>query len=376
MERCSSLVLLPVFLAVSFASPTAARAENAASDPAVGAAQSAPTSAVALGPEARQRIVAAVIAKIRDKYVFLNKAPAIAKALRVGLSGKYRSLSEPQKFADSVTSDMESAANDRHLKLIYSAEPLPPLPPETDGPPGEMPKDIAEFLARHNYAIRDAEILDGNVGYLKLNGFIAPALAGPTLAAAMDFLKNSDALIVDLRDNGGGDPQGVAMLISYLVPPGTLINTFIERGKAIADQVWALPYVPGSRWSTDRQVYVLTSKDTASAAEEFAYDIQQLKRGRVVGEVTWGGANPGAMIPIDDHFALFVPFGSAVNPISRTNWEGVGVKPAVDRAAALSTAHRLALQKLIEGATGDRRAELKKSLEDLDAKGTLAAGDE
>ena len=154
------------------------------------------------------------------------------------------------------------------------------------------------------------------------------------------------------------------MLVSYVEPAGTLINTFHRRHKAVNDQIWTMPYVPGGRWSTDKPVYVLTSNDTASGAEEFAYDMQQLKRGTVVGASTWGGANPGKMVPIDDHFAVFVPFGAAVNPISKSNWEGSGVKPdvPVDPGAALETARHLALRKLLEAATGERYDELQTLL--------------
>ncbi|MDQ3245779.1 MAG: S41 family peptidase, partial [Pseudomonadota bacterium] len=174
-----------------------------------------------------------------------------------------------------------------------------------------------------------------------------------------------DALIVDLRENGGGDPGMVALAVSYLVPDDTQINGFRRRGQSVDRQIWALPYVPGGRWSIDKPLYVLTSKDTASGAEEFAYDIQQLKRGTVVGEPTWGGANPGDFLPIDQHFAIFVPTGAAVNPISKTNWEGVGVKPDVPvvGAAALDTAHRLAVQKLLTSAKGERAQELQRALQ-------------
>jgi C-terminal processing protease CtpA/Prc len=298
-----------------------------------------------------------------ETYVFPAKVPAIARALRSGLAGKYRAITDPKAFADAVNADIEAVANDRHLQLFWSPKPLPPLPDPDHLDPAMM-KRQAEFLAQRNYAIRQAQVLDGNIGYLKINGFVPADLAGPTLSAAMAFLKNSDALIIDLRDNGGGDPEGVALLVSYLTPPQSLINTFHRRDKAVDDQIWTLPYVPGGRWSTEKPVYVLTSKDTASGAEEFAYDMQQLKRGTVVGATTWGGANPGQMVPIDDHFAIFVPFGSAVNPISKSNWEGVGVKPdvAVDPAQALETARHMALQKLLNGATGERRAELQQLL--------------
>lgn len=132
----------------------------------------------------------------------------------------------------------------------------------------------------------------------------------------MAFLQRTDALIIDLRDNGGGDSGMVSLAVSYLVAPGTQINAFHRRDKDVDDQMWTLPYVPGGRWSTEKPVYVLTSKDTASGAEEFAYDLQQLKRGTIIGESTWGGANPGDFIPIDQHFVIFVPDGAAVNPMA------------------------------------------------------------
>jgi hypothetical protein len=328
------------------------------------ASASSPAPAPSLDAAARKRVIDTAIAKMTEGYVFPDKVPAIAKALRSGLAGKYRAINDPKAFADAVNADMEAVANDRHLRLLWSPDPLPP-PPDPDKIDPAMREKFREAMAEHNYAIREAQILDGNIGYLKINGFLPPEDAGPTLAAAMGFLKNSDALIIDLRDNGGGDPQGVAMLVSYLEPPETLINTFHERDKVVNDQIWTAPYVPGGRWSTDKPVYVLTSKNTASGAEEFAYDMQQLKRGTVIGSSTWGGANPGKIEPIDAHFAMFVPFGMAVNPISKTNWEGVGVKPdvAIAPAEALDTAKRLALQKLLERATGDRRAELQDLIE-------------
>jgi retinol-binding protein 3 len=351
----------PVLVLVAslyFGVPQAALASNQAPAHAPAAAP-----AETLDAAARKRVIDTAIAKMTEGYVFPQKVPAIAKALRSGLAGKYRAIGDPKAFADAVNADMEPVANDRHLRLMWSPEPLPP-PPDPGKIDPAMRAKFHEFMAQHNYALREVQILDGNIGYLKINGFLPAEDAGPTLAAAMGFLKNSDALIIDLRDNGGGDPQGVAMLVSYLEPPETLINTFHERDKAVNDQIWTAPYVPGGRWSTDKPVYVLTSKNTASGAEEFAYDMQQLKRGTVVGSSTWGGANPGKIEPIDDHFAIFVPFGMAVNPISKTNWEGVGVKPdvAVAPANALETAKHLALQKLLEGATGERRAELQDLL--------------
>lgn len=349
---------LSLLCALAIASPAIARPLQA------GPAPAAPAAKPVLDAAARKALIDQSIAKLTERYVFPDKVPMIAKALRASLaSGKYNTKTDPEAFVAAVNADIAAVANDKHLNLFWSPYPLPPFDAPDKLDPEEARKRNA-FLASRNYAMRKVESLDGNIGYLKINGFLPPADAGATLAAAMAFLAHSDALIFDLRENGGGEPSMVAMVLSYLVPPDTLINSFHQRGKAVDDQVWAFPYVPGGRWSTDKPVYVLTSSKTASGAEEMAYDIQQLKRGTVVGEVTWGGANPGDFVALDKHYALFVPTGMAVNPVSKTNWEGVGVKPdvAVPAADALDKAYRMALQKLAETATGPRRDELQALL--------------
>lgn len=349
------LLLGATLLGTAFLSPPAA-----AQTPAAATAPAAPLDAAM-----RKAVVEGAIAKITENYVFPDKTPVIAKALRQKLaSGGFDAAADPKAFSDAVNAVLASAANDKHLHLIWSPRPLPPMMAGGEPPP-EMIAMQQTMMRRRNYEVPKVEVLDGNIGYLKMNMFARPQNAGPTIAAAMAFLQYTDALIFDLRDNGGGDPAMVAMVLSYLVPPHTEINRFHRRGNAVDEQIWALPYVPGGRWSTDKPVYVLTGNRTASGAEEFAYDVQQMKRGTIVGGATWGGANPGGFMPIDAHFAIFVPNGAAVNPISHTNWEGVGVKPdvAVEPAAALETARRLALQKLIATAPAERAAELQRLLE-------------
>src|SRR5690242_14547631 len=192
--------------------------------------QAAPSAPAAPIDSATQKLVIdKAIANMTERYVFPNKVPAIAKALRAGLASKYRRISDPQAFVDAVNADIQAVANDRHLHIIWSARPLPPLP-DPDKIDPAMLKRETEMMARINFAIPKVEVLDGNIGYLKMDGFMPADEAGPTLAAAMAFLRNSDALIIDLRDNGGGAPGTVAMLVSYLEPPRTLINTFHKRG--------------------------------------------------------------------------------------------------------------------------------------------------
>jgi C-terminal processing protease CtpA/Prc len=313
----------------------------------------------------RKAVIEGAIAKIEASYVFPDKTPAIAKTLRRQRdSGGFDSFDDPNAFVDAVNAVIAREANDKHLRLFWSREPLPPLGAGGE-PDAAMIARQQAMMQRRNYAMPKAEVLDGNVGYLRMDLFPRPQNAGATLVAAMAFLQYTDALIFDLRDNGGGDPAMVAMALSYLVPPHTELNRFHQRAGAVDEQVWSLSYVPGGRWSTDKPVYVLTSGRTASGGEEFAYDLQQMKRGTIVGAVTWGGANPGGVLPIDRHFAIFVPTGAAVNPISKTNWEGTGVRPDVpaEPGAALEVAHRLALERLAATATGERAEELKQLLQ-------------
>ena len=169
----------------------------------------------------------------------------------------------------------------------------------------------------------------------------------PTAVAAMNFLAHADAIIIDLRENGGGDPKMIALVSTYLFSKPTHLNDLWERKSNTTQQYWTLPYVPGDRLD-GKPAYVLTSKRTFSGAEEFSYNLKNLKRATIVGETTGGGAHPVRGQRIDDHFIIGVPFARAINPISKTNWEGTGVEPdvKVPAAEALATAQKLAIEKL------------------------------
>ena len=204
-------------------------------------------------------------------------------------------------------------------------------------------------MERVNCGFEKVELLAGNVGYLKFNMFADPAVCGPTATAAMNLLGNADALIIDLRENGGGDPKMIAFLCSYLFAKPTQLSDVWTRKGNVTQQFWTLPYVPGKLLS-DKPVYVLTAKRTFSGAEAFAYDLKNLKRATIVGETTGGGAHLVGGHRIDDHFMIGVPFAQAINPISKANWEGVGVEPdvKVPAADALSTAQKLIAERPVK----------------------------
>jgi hypothetical protein len=190
--------------------------------------------------------------------------------------------------------------------------------------------------------------LDGNLGYLRVDGFTDPATAADTAAAAFNFLANTEALVVDLRYNGGGNPVMVAYLESYLFDHRVHVNDIYFRSTNSTTSYYTEDQVPGKRY-LGRDVYILTSRDTISGGEGFAYEMRAEKRAESVGEVTAGGANPGQIQRIDDNFGIFVPFGRVINPVTGTNWEGVGVTPDIATSAdlALKVAQLAALEKLM-----------------------------
>jgi len=312
----------------------------------------------------RAAVVESLATRVDRSYVFPDVASKVAKGLRERRKkGRYDRLGQAKEFADTLNADLTALAHDLHLRVHYSNRPLPA--PEAGGSPGVGSHDAgpsateqaraAAQAKRLNHGFERVERLQGNIGYIELRAFDGSPEAGVVAQAAMQFLANTDAIIFDLRRNGGGDPNMIALLLSYLYATDERvhINDFYQREGDRTEEYWTSTTVPGPRFAR-HDVFVLTSKRTGSAAEEFAYDIKHLKRGTVIGEVTAGGANPGGLVYLNAHFAAFIATGRAINPVTGTNWEGVGVEPDVRVPAdeALKTAQIEALTRLI-GRTDD-----------------------
>jgi retinol-binding protein 3 len=297
-----------------------------------------------------------VLKRLNDAYVFPETARKMETAIRERMQRKeYDSMTSPAAFAERLTAHLQEVSHDKHLRVVHSERPSP-VERESQPDPDEMAR-MRRFMESRNYAFKKVERLDGNVGYLEFEAFTSPELAGDTAAAAMSFLANTSALIIDLRRNGGGDPAMVALLCSYFFDGRPVhLNDLYWREGDRTQQFWTLPYVPGKRY-VGKEIYVLTSKRTFSGAEEFTYNLKNLKRATIVGETTGGGAHPGGTQRINAHFAVWVPSGRAVSPITKTNWEGTGVTPDVDVPAdqAMKTAYLMALKRLREKNTDEER---------------------
>jgi C-terminal processing protease CtpA/Prc len=301
----------------------------------------------------RAKVIEATLKQLDDNYVFPDVAKKMRQAIEARMERKeYDAVETGQELAEKLTAHLQEVSKDKHLRVMCSTEKLPAPPKGEKAAPNEQMRQNARKM---NGGYRRVERLAGNVGYLEVEGFMHPDIAAEPAAAAMNFLANTDALIIDLRHNGGGGPQSVALLCSYLFDEKPVhLNSLYWRKGDRTEEFWTLKEVAGKRY-VGKDVYLLTSGRTFSAAEEFAYDLQSLKRVTIVGETTGGGAHPGGMVPLGEHFLAFIPTGRAINPVTKTNWEGTGVKPDVSVSAdkALETAHQLAVKKLLEKAPND-----------------------
>jgi hypothetical protein len=300
----------------------------------------------------------------------LLRIPVQAKAMEAELRardkrGEYAKITSAEAFATALTDDLQRVTKDRHLEVAYSERPFPPQ--EVFDNEETTPEDLAQ-QRRLNFGVERVQRMDFNLGYLDLRAFAPPDLSGPKLAAAMSLLADTDALVIDLRNNGGGDPATVALLASYLFDQRTRLNDIYDRGKDSTTQYWTSDAHAGLKYGGTKKLYLLVSHDTFSAGEDFAYALKNLKRATLIGAATGGGAHPGTARRLTDNFAAMVPTGRSISPITNTDWEGVGVAPdvAIDPEKALDKAQALYMTALLSTEKDEgRRQRIAQRLAEL-----------
>lgn len=327
-----------------------------------------------VNPSTRAAAVEAVASQIEENFYDNAKAKEIAAELRDALaSGAYDGARDAAALADLMTQTLQP--HDKHFGVRYTG------PPErgSNAPPGGGgPFSMGPHI---NYGFNEVKILPGNVGYIKMRFFfpVEGQAAGETALAALNFVKNADAVIFDLRENGGGAPSMVQLLISHFLDPQNTrpINTFLSSSREYPAEMISLAYLPaGAR--PDVPLYVLTSGATGSAGEAFPYHLQAMERATIVGETTAGAGNPGGLFYAGEGFSVFISTSRTKNPVTGTNWEGVGVAPdeQVPAEEALDHALKLAYGEILETAEdAGHRTSLEWALEALEAKLNPAAYD-
>ncbi|MFO0829275.1 MAG: S41 family peptidase [Phycisphaerales bacterium] len=301
-----------------------------------------------LDADRRAQLVSAAAKAVRDEYVFPEKGAAMSDAVtKAASAGAYDAIADDVALADRLTQDLRAVTNDRHLRVRVAS-------PEQVQQRSHALGATDDEMRRANWQFKSCSIEPGNIGVLRFDGFVPEPEAMKVLDAAFAFLARCDALVLDIRANGGGSPEMLDHIAGYLFDKPVLLNRMIDRNGSVVGEGYSDESVPGQRFAADLPVFVVTSSRTFSCAEEFAYDLQALKRATIVGETTGGGAHPVKPVMLDDRMVVIMPYMRANNPITQTNWEGVGVKSDVEVPAeqALERAIELARKHVAERRVG------------------------
>ena len=282
----------------------------------------------------KREIVQLISENLLETYLDLDVAKEMTSVLKSNIkSNKYMSIKNPDEFSKIVTLDLQKVSKDLHLKVNFepkkNARKKRVMPEEMKI---EREKMMAMRMAEINYGFTEVKVLNGNIGYLNLRMFVDIKYGREAATAAMSFLNNTNAIIIDLRTNGGGVPSMMQLLSSYFTDAKpVLLSNFYERKTNSETQLYTFETIDGKRM-TNKPLYILTSKKTFSAAEAFTYTLKHLDKAVVVGEITKGGANRTKSINLNNDFSISVPYIKSIHPVTKSNWEGVGVQPTIETA--------------------------------------------
>jgi tetratricopeptide (TPR) repeat protein len=293
---------------------------------------------------------------LSDRYVFKEVGEKVADYItRQYKEGVYDTIRKAMHFTRILTDDIQSVSHDKHMRVIIR-QPRPDLESGLDPLLDQYMRTLNG--EGENYGFQKIEILPGNIGYVDFRYFASPVIAADRVVAVMNFLKYTDAIIYDLRKNGGGNPEMIQLMCSYLFDEKVHLNSLYWREGDRIVEYWTLDKVEGTKLP-EIPVFVLTSNYTFSGAEEFAYNLKTRERATIIGETTGGGANPGGMNPITENLGIFIPTGRAINPVTGTNWEGTGVKPHIQVTA--DSALFIALEKAKPAAKDYKKFKIDKA---------------
>jgi hypothetical protein len=326
-----------------------------------------------ISKSAIKELVETLNQRLLNNYVYPEKGQLMSKHIKNRYKkGAYNHITDPVQFANQLEKDLQQIHPDGHLHIAFE----PGMAKELEKPPlseEERKQQQRErelpWLLDINFAFQKLEILPGNIGYVRIDGF-APLFpeAKPILNGAFQFLKNTKAIIVDLRYNGGGDPTMVNQVESYFFGKKTHLLNIIDRGNNKTHELYADPAKVDSVTLT-MPMYILTSSKTFSGAEAFSYDMQSVKRATIVGETTGGGANLGNSYSLGHGMVGHIPGARPYNLYTKTNWEGIGVKPDISVLSeqALAKAQTVFFADLIAKAPNEKEKnrlkwELNKSI--------------
>nr|WP_159916770.1 S41 family peptidase [Flavobacterium urumqiense] len=294
----------------------------------------------------RANLLTEIGEKIKDNYIFADIALKTDSLLNLEIkTANFKNLTN-EEFAKKITTYLRTVTKDKHFFVKYFSDnqTKPNIVNEK-----EQQKSDNFSNSLENFGFENIKRLDGNIGYINFKGFAEPKASETALASAMNFIANTNSSIIDLRENRGGDGGMLLQFCSYFFNNKIKLYDAYYRNKGKNIENWTRNKVKGTKY-LNKQVYILTSKNTFSAAEGLSYFLQSYGIAKVIGEQTGGAANPVDHFIIDNKYLLLVPNGKITAMLTKNNWEQIGVIPneIVKKESALTKAHIIALNELLK----------------------------
>ncbi len=293
-----------------------------------------------LNAQIKTALIDSLVKALGHYYVFPEKAKIASELIKDRFkNGAYDTITDANRMANVLMRDFRQVSPDKHLMIRFD----PQLEKRVKIFNKTAVFDSSDYKKqqRQNFFFKQAAILPGNIGYINFTNFPDTGqLSRKIVRSAMQFVALSDALIIDLRNNFGGSGPMTGEINEYFFNK----RTYTDRNYNRITDAWQENWVENHAKITDgiylgMPIYILTSNRTFSAAEGLAYNLQQLRRAKIVGDTTSGGAHASRSFALGNGFVAFIPFSRTENVVTKTDWEGTGVIPniAVNEKNALET---------------------------------------
>ncbi len=307
----------------------------------------------------REKTIESINKLLKERYTYPEIAEKMEAELRMRQKqGDYDSITDGDEFAKLLTEHLRGVFDDKHMKVTFSAKPIPERSSANGAPTEEEIRQARIRQGRENFGVAKLEILPGNVGLMQINYFAPLDWARDTYTAAFNYLGNTDALIIDARWNRGSmDIETMPFFSGYLFEKPVEFGDIFVRERNEKRILMTASEVPGKRYA-DKPVFVLTSGRTASGAEAFTAAMKRLKRATVIGESTKGATMPGGTVRVNDHFTIWISTGRSSTGTAQNENKGTPPDITVPTADAIIEAHRQAIDRLTQSADAERKAEL------------------
>lgn len=321
----------------------------------------------------QQQMVRQIDSLLNERYI--NQTGITSKLSKLNNAFTDTTTMLATDFAQKTTVILKEAFNDKHLSLYYDTALINRLIYEqrkgvnwNDIKYFEAYSEHEDLIKSNNFDFSKLEILAGNVGYLKFNYFAKKAKAQATIEAAMQFVSNCDALIIDLQENAGGHVNTAEYICSFFYPEG---STLFYRNLTDETEIEYFAKAVGPESLTKMPLYILINERTASAAEVITNTFMETQRATVIGSLTWGGAHACALVILNDAFALQLPFSKMEGPVTKSNWEAKGIEPDITKAPKniIENVHHLAISNLLDNEANTKaKRKYKGILKSIEAK--------